>query len=339
MRKANLWKAAAIGLAAGTQLIRWLGRMDLSGKVVFITGGSRGLGLEVARVFAERGAQLALVARNPAELQLAQQELRERGAHVEIFACDVSVEHEVEATVRRAIEAFGGIDVVVNIAGIIQAGPLEAISLDDLHAGMDVNFWGLVHVCMAALPHLKAHGGRIVNITSIGGEVAVPHLLPYTASKFAATGFSTGIAAELAASGVRVTTVVPGLMRTGSIGQAFVKGQKQKEFDWFAAGDSLPLISMNARHAARRIVLACERGERYVVLGWPAKLLRFGAAILPTAVTAAMELTSRLLPDAGGAGPEQQAERGDNYREGVPKPLRALSDDASDRNNERTNLH
>lgn len=336
MSKAARW-AMGLGLgAAAMGALRRLGQPDLAGKAVLLTGGSRGLGLELARVFAARGARLALVARDRQELERAAQELRERGAHVELFPCDVSKEHEVESTVRKAVETFGGLDVVVNVAGIIEVGPQETLSLDDLRAALDVNFWGMVQVTLAALPHLRAQqSGSIVNVTSIGGEVAVPHLLPYTASKFAAVGFSQGLASEVASDGIRVTTVVPGLMRTGSISQALLKGQRKKEFTWFAAGDSMPLLSMSAGRAARRIVLACQRGERYLVLGAPAKLLRVASALFPSATAAAMELTAALLPGAGGAGPDQRAEPGERHREGVPRPLTALSDEAAERNNER----
>src|SRR6185369_715880 len=117
------------------------------------------------------------------------------------------VERLVEAVHRR----YGRVDVLVNNAGIIQAGPYESLSLEDFRAAMAANFWGTVHATLAVLPGMRARGGgRIVNVTSIGGTIAVPHLLAYTASKFAAVGFSTGLAVEAARHGVHVTTVVPG---------------------------------------------------------------------------------------------------------------------------------
>src|SRR5437763_6845434 len=111
----------------------------------------------------------------------------------------------------------GRLDVVVNNAGIIEVGPQGTMSLADCQTVMGVNFWGAVHVTLAALPHLRrSSSGQILNITSIGGVVPIPHLLPYTCAKFAMVGLSEGLATELGGTGVRVTTIVPGLMRTGS---------------------------------------------------------------------------------------------------------------------------
>src|SRR6201982_336127 len=102
-------------------------------------------------------------------------------------------------------------------------------------------------------------GGRIVNISSMGGKVAMPHFAPYSASKFALTGFSDAIRSELARENIHVTTVAPGLMRTGSHVNAQFKGEHDAEFGWFAAASGMPLISMNAERAARKILAACRR--------------------------------------------------------------------------------
>jgi short-subunit dehydrogenase len=120
-------------------------------------------------------------------------------------------------------------------------------------------------------------GGRVANIASIGGLVAVPHLLPYSASKFALVGLSQGMHAELAREGILVSTIAPGLMRTGSPRNALFKGAREQEYAWFAISDSLPLLSMSATRAARRIVQAIERGEARVVLGLPAKIAALAA--------------------------------------------------------------
>lgn len=131
--------------------------------------------------------------------------------------CDVTDRGQVEDLVRSVSERFGRLDVLVNNADIIEVGPVTAMTVDDFATAHDVMFWGMLYPTLAALPHLRRrHRGRIINITSVGGKISAPHLLPYNCAKFAAVGLSEGLRAELAGSGVSVTAVVPGLMRTGS---------------------------------------------------------------------------------------------------------------------------
>jgi short-subunit dehydrogenase len=148
----------------------------------------------------------------------------------------------------------------------------------------------------------KRRTGRIVNIGSIGGKIAVPHLLPYSASKFALVGFSKGLRAELAKDGIAVTTVVPGLMRTGSPRNVDTAGQHAKEYSWFIVSDSLPGISMDARLAAKQIVRACIAGAGEVVLGAPAKVAAVVDALAPNIMQAVMAGASAWMLPAPGQG-------------------------------------
>src|SRR5437868_10247139 len=174
---------------------------------------------------------------------------------------------------RAARARFGRIDVLVNNAGTIEVGPMEVMTLDDYEKAMRTHFWGPLYMVLAVLPEMRARKeGRIVNVSSIGGKISVPHLLPYCASKFALTGFSEGLRAELAKDGIVVTTVCPGLMRTGSPLNAFFKGQHQAEYAWFSISDSLPISSISAQRAARQIVRACKNGDAEVILSVPAQL-------------------------------------------------------------------
>jgi short-subunit dehydrogenase len=334
-RSPAAWTAAA--LLGGVALLRARRRVSLRGACAVITGGSRGLGLLVARELAARGARLVLAARDERELDEARRQLEAVGAEVLTVPCDVADADAVEALVARANERFGRVDVLVNVASIIQVGPAESLSLDDLRDAMRVNLWGLVHATLAVLPAMRERGsGRIVNVTSIGGTVAVPHLLGYTSAKFAAVGFSTGLAAEAAKDGVVVTTIVPGLMRTGSFLHALVKGRREEEASLFSVAASLPILTMDAGRAARRIVQACERGERFVVLGVPAKALRLAAVLAPNLTGAAMELVVRFLPGSAD-DTAQRPERGRRYRrKGV---LTALGDAAANEDNEEPAVH
>jgi NAD(P)-dependent dehydrogenase (short-subunit alcohol dehydrogenase family) len=331
-KKLNTW-IGAVGLYAALQTAtrRWReSRYSLSGRVVLITGGSRGLGLLLAREYAQRGARLALVARSAPALDRACDELRRRGAQVIGVVCDVSDPPSVFAMVDSVVAKYGRIDVLVNDAGQIEVGPLESMTARDFREAMNTNFWGAFNVIHAAFRHLRPNESRIVNISSVGGLVSVPHLLPYSASKFALTGFSLGLRHELARQGIPVVTVAPGLMRTGSPINAAFKGDTAAEYAWFSVADSLPLLSMSGERAARAIVRASQRGDALLVLGLPAKLAALAQALFPGVVAHASALVNRLLPE----GASTAAQTGKAITERPPAWLTALSDQAAAQNNE-----
>src|SRR6185436_7403860 len=221
------------------------------------------------REFGHLGAKLALVARDGVALERACEELRLSGTESLAAPCDISDEAQVHTMVERVVAHYGRIDVLVNDAGRIEVGPLSTMTTEDFAAAMNTNFWGAFNVTHHALPYLTIGEGRIVNISSIGGMLSVPHLLPYSASKFALTGFSLGLRMELTRRGILVTTVCPGLMRTGSPVNAVFKGDKAAEYTWYSVADSLPLLSLAAERAAREIVRASRRGDILLVLGLP----------------------------------------------------------------------
>ncbi len=275
----------------------------LRGSVVLITGGSRGLGLVLASSFLREGCRVAICARDAAELEAARLELQ-NDSSVFTVECDVGVPRQVDSMVNQVVGHFGGIDVLVNNAGEIQVGPLSSMTVMDFEQALRVMFWGTVYPTLALLPHLRARcSGRIVNITSIGGKVAVPHLLPYTCAKFAAVGFSEGLRAELAGTGVRVVTIAPGLMRTGSFLNAYFKGDPERESVWFGLSSSLPGISMSAERAARQIVEATRRGTAEKILTVPANLLARWHGLFPGLTADTLGLINRLLlPSGDGRG-------------------------------------
>jgi NAD(P)-dependent dehydrogenase (short-subunit alcohol dehydrogenase family) len=329
--------AFAAGAASFAFLFRWLAPVaDLRGAVVLVTGGSRGLGLVLCRELARRGARLVLCARDEGELDRARRELEGMGAEVLTVSCDIRIPNAAERLIEHAVARFGGLDVLVNNAGIIQVGPHQSMSLNDFQKTMAVNFFGAVHTTLAALPHLRRSSvRRIVNVSSIGGAIGIPHLLPYTCAKFALRGFSEGIAAELARDRIRVTTVMPWLMRTGSFVNALFKGKREEELAWFSLGATMPVVSMKAERAARRIVRACERGEPFLALGFQAKTLRIAHALAPGITVRVLGLVNSLLPDPGGAGPDDPAEPGWQHRSGIAEAaIREAGDRAALQNNE-----
>jgi NAD(P)-dependent dehydrogenase (short-subunit alcohol dehydrogenase family) len=303
--------AAGLSLAARKMMTR-AGETNLSGQIVLITGSSRGLGWLLAREFAREGCRIVLCARDADELRRGQEQLEQQGAETLSVVCDVTDQGQVERMINTAIEHFGRIDILINNAGAIQAGPIETMTVVDFENAMDIMFWGVVYPTMAVLPHMRARqSGRIVNVTSIGGKVSVPHLLPYSAAKFAATGFSEGLRAELAQQGIQVTTIIPGLMRTGSFLNAEFKGQRDKEYRWFALSDNLPIISMDAEKAAREIVQATKLNEAERILTLPANMLARFNGVFPGVTSNLMAFVNRsLLPSAHNAS--HVAQRGMN---------------------------
>ena len=188
------------------------------------------------------------------------------------MVCDIREQGEVRAAVATVSCRTGRIDVLVNNAGIISVMPFAHAQPEDFQDSLDTHFWGPYYLTRACLPYLSRHNGRIVNISSIGGRVAVPHLLPYTVGKFALVGLSEGLHAELAASGVSVTTVAPHLMQTGSHRNALVRGRHREEATWFALGTSTRLVALDAHRAARAIVRAARARKASLVLGWQARV-------------------------------------------------------------------
>lgn len=301
-------------------------------KVVLITGGSRGLGLVLARRFAKEGARLAICARDAEELERARQELSRKGAEVMVGTCDVRREEEVNSFVKEVETHFGRIDVLVNNAGVIQAGPLENQTIADFREAMDTHYWGPLYMSMAVLTGMKRRQeGRIVNIASIGGKVSVPHMVPYSGSKFALVGLSEGLRAELSQYNIKVTTINPWLMRTGSVGHAVVKGQHEKEYAWFATIGALPLISMSAEKAAKKIVRACRQGEAELTLGVYGKLAALVHGISPSFMTGYFALLDKILPDPGSS---ERATGEESKSDIVPGWAQAIHDNAAARNNE-----
>ncbi|HEY4240504.1 MAG TPA: SDR family oxidoreductase [Kofleriaceae bacterium] len=337
MKVRTLLKAASL---VGTGLLvreivrqrRWF---NVAGSTVVITGGSRGLGLVLARTLVQRNARVAICARDEGELVRARDELAGLGGDVMTAVCDLTDRDEALRFIQAVEDDFGPIDVLVNNAGIIQVGPLETMTADDFDKALDVNLRGPLHATLAVLPKMRARrAGRIVNIASVGGKIAVPHLAPYTASKFALVGLSQAMRAELAKDNVFVTTVSPGLMRTGSPRRAWFKGNIQAEYAWFTIGDSLPVTSISAESAAAQIITAFTRGQAELVISAQAKLAALAAALAPGAVAEVMQLVARILPAAGAAPKRTATEGRDAISDWAPSRFTKLGDEAADKNNE-----
>ena len=333
----DLFIAAGAALGAvvlARAMARSRRQFDFRGAVALVTGGSRGLGLVLARELAQRGAKVAICARDPAELDRARTQLEDSGADVLAVACDVTARDQVDAMLAEVHSRLGPVEVLVNNAGSIQVGPMEEMTPEDYEHALRVHFWGPLYTTLGVLPNMRRRrAGRIVNIASIGGKISIPHLLPYSASKFALVGFSEGLRGALARDGVYVTTVCPGLMRTGSPRNAWFKGRHREEFAWFSVADALPLVTMAASRAARRILDACRDGDAELLVPfWTMAAVKLNA-LFPGVGADIVSLAERLLPGPGGIGSEMR--RGSESESSwSPSVLTTLGDRAAARNNE-----
>ena len=327
--------ALTVGAALVARALRAGRAIDFHGRAVVITG-ARGLALEIARQLGEQGARVFLAARDAGELERARHELRERGVEAATSVCNIMEREQAERLVQDVVTRFGAIDVLINNAGVIQVGPLEHMQRRDFEEAMAVHFWGPLHTMLAAIPHMRRQGaGRIVNVSSIGGRIGVPHLVPYCASKFALAGLSDASRAELAKDNIYVTTVCPGLMRTGSAFNAWFKGRHRDEFTWFAISDSIPAMTIDCARAASLVVDACRHGDAELVISWPAKLAVLANAVMPEAVALGMSLANRLLPAPATDGSGDERHSGWQSRtKWAPSALTQLTNRAAAANNE-----
>ena len=291
--------------------------------VIVVTGGSRGLGLAIASRFAagsrDQPPRLVLASRNLSELQQAQATLLDRHPHLSpedfyLVAADLSKPEEAQRLIDETIARFSRIDILINNAAVIEVGPIESQTLEIFERTMQVNFFAALYTTWAALPHMRKQtaltnptlavgvGPSIVNIASIGGKIAVPHMLPYSASKFALVGFSEGLHAELRHKGIRVTTVCPGLMRTGGEDHAKFVGNIEAERRWFMFAATTPGVAVTVDYAANRIYRAVLAGRAEITISPQAWLAARGGGLAPETVQYANALTNRyLLPAAPAA--------------------------------------
>jgi NAD(P)-dependent dehydrogenase (short-subunit alcohol dehydrogenase family) len=335
----------AIGVASGIAalalarlFVRSRHTILFADRVAVITGGSRGLGLVLARMLVDEGARVVLLARDLEELGRAHAELEARAGRADAvmtIRCDVRRRADVRGAVDTIIDRWHAIDVLINNAGVIQVGPLEHMTYEDFQNAMATHFWGPLHLMLEIVPVMRHRGfGRIVNIASIGGRIAVPHLAPYCASKFALVGLSDGVRAELDRYGIRVTTVSPGLMRTGSPVNAQFKGRHEAEYAWFKVSSSIPGLTIDAEGAARKILEACRHGDPQLTVTPQAIAAAAANAMLPSAVARAMMLVHRALPGPGGPSGTVLRKGRESESKWTPRILTTLTDRAAVGNNE-----
>lgn len=331
--KTALMTAAGFGLVAVARaLYVKMNRYDLRDKVVLVTGGSRGLGLEMARILAAKGAKVAICSRTENQLEKAEYDPELESADVFAIQADLTNATEAGKVIQEVISHFGTLDVLINNAGVMIIGPENVMEIEDYQQVMDANLWSALYTMKAAIPHFLAKGeGRIANICSIGGKIAVPHMLPYSVSKFAMVGLSEGMAVELKKDNIHVTTVIPNLMRTGSPRNVSVKGKHEREYEWFKLADSLPFLSQEAKTAAQEIIQAIENGENEVTLTTTAKVVIALKGIMPGSITTLSQFADRFFPRSENKTVKAGYESESEATEGL---VGELTDEAAARNNE-----
>ncbi|MGO4958427.1 SDR family NAD(P)-dependent oxidoreductase [Luteococcus sp. Sow4_B9] len=305
--------------------------------VALVAGASRGLGLLVATELGRRGHDLAICSRDEQSLERAAAQLTAQvpGVTVLTQVCDVANQAQVATFVERTEAQLGSVEVAIHVAGIIQVGPWQATRHEHFEQAIDVMLWGPINLSLAVIPRMTQRGhGRFGVVTSIGGKISPPRLLPYSVAKYGAVGLTEGLSAELAGTGVTATTIVPGLMRTGSHTQASFFGDARRQYAWFAPAASLPLLSMDATRAASRMVDAVLAGKPIALISPLSQMASRVHGLAPEVTLRAMGLAGRFLPrgDSPEVVPGEQARSRLGSR--VVNTLTTLGDRAGRRTNE-----
>lgn len=197
---------------------------------VLITGASQGIGKATALLFASKGYDVVLAARHSDHLQAVAQEVQTLGKLALAVPTDVRDAEQVNTLTQKALAQYGSIDVLVNNAGIYISGPVEQFSLSDWHQAIDTNLWGYIHTIQALLPQFLDQGsGTIVNVSSIGGKVPIPYLVPYSTSKFAVTGLTEAMHSELKPKGIHVCGIYPNLIKSDLMERAIFQGKDDQD--------------------------------------------------------------------------------------------------------------
>jgi short-subunit dehydrogenase len=255
-----------------------------AGRVALVTGASSGIGAAVAREFAVQGAAVVLAARRLPRLEALAADLQSMGRQALAVGCDVTEDGGVERAIRRGLDAFGRLDVVVANAGFGVVGPVESLTLDDFRRQFETNVFGVLRTAHAALPALRATRGTLAIMGSVSGHVPTPGASAYAMSKAAVHALAASLRAEVRPDGIAVVLVSPGFVES-EIRQVDNRGMRRPE-----ARDPVPAwLVMPVDRAARLIVRGVARRRREVVLTWYGKLAVWLARHLPAVVAFGLE--------------------------------------------------
>jgi len=224
---------------------------SLRGKVALVTGGSRGIGLAIARALVADGVQVAITGRNAAHLSSARPAIEAAGpGSVETLQADVRKHADVQRAVDAAVARFGGLDILINNAGVGIFTDIASMTPEQWAEVIDTNLTGVFNACHAALPHMRRRGGGfIINISSLAGKNPFANGAAYCASKSGLNAFSEALMQEVRYDDIRVSYVMP-----GSVATAFSSGDETKGVDWKIAPDEVAEVVVNLlRHNPRSL--------------------------------------------------------------------------------------
>ena len=255
----------------------------LKGKVAVVTGASSGIGEATARELASRGAAVVFAARAAERLESLEKEISASGGRALAVRTDVSDRDSIQAMVKKTVEAFGALDVLVNNAGLGLSGRVAELRVEDLRHVFEVNTIGPLNCIQAALPHMRK-GGRIINVSSVVGRRSVPKVGGYCASKFALNALSDALRVEVADRSITVTSVYPGTTRTAFRENSRRTGDERR--GWRPRG-------VTPERVAKRIADAAEKGPRDVYVTMPDRLYVMGTTLLPGLTDRVLRLWAR----------------------------------------------
>jgi short-subunit dehydrogenase len=264
-------------------------KKPLHQQVVVLTGATSGIGLATARLLAERGAALLIVSRNAEALHRLREELRGRGARVELERADVADPEQVRAVAAAAEARFGGFDTWINDAGVFLYGRLDETTLEDQRQLFDVIYWGVVHGSLEAARGLARRGGTIINLGSVLSDIAMPYQGAYSAAKHAVKGFTEAFRREIEAARLPIGVT---LIKPAAIDTPFMEHARNRIG---SAGTKNPPPAYAPRLVARAIAHACEHDARDLTIGGA------GGTALVVLNTLAPRLMDLLLSRAGRA--------------------------------------
>ena len=246
-------------------------------KNIIITGGSSGLGLELARDYAKKGNNIGLIARNPGKLQSAVKQLRTLSANINVIfhSVDVSDTEAAGQAVTQLAESLGGIDLLINSAGILREGRFEEIPIETFREVMEINLFGTINITKAALPYLKASQGAVVNIASMAAHTGVFGYTSYTASKHALAGFTESLRYEMKPQGVTVQMICPPEFDSPMVDELNTDRTPENR----AHALMIPMEPLSV--IVRGTVKAIESGRYHTVTGFKAKSTAFGLRHFP----------------------------------------------------------
>ena len=216
--------------------------IELSNKVAIVTGGSKGIGRAIAESLVTAGAGVAITARNDDEIGSTVTELKKLGAGTAAgYVCDVRDYEQVKSVVAEVAKEFGGLDILINNAGVGIFAPVESMSVEDFRAVLETNVFGVFYFCHEAIPLMKQRGGGyIINISSLAGANPHPRMAAYNASKFGLNGFSEALMQEVRHDGIKVSYIMP-----GSVNTAFGGDEPSNEKSWQLQPGDIAQVVMN----------------------------------------------------------------------------------------------